>query len=240
MKVGDDPQVPPLERRMQAGERRFHALHVDGVFFSGIKNSVPKMTANGATATMAAAVCSAEAGARCCTSLPPTIAARHGGNVVPEPLLIDEGAALVQPLAVLDQNRAAQRARYRHGIGGEHQREGEVAGAMSRVTQKYPRDGGDIGDDQIAFAAIAEQRHEIGNQAVDRLDDPWQVENGDEGGDLDRRPAVHLFQIIIERLRNQADDLAQAFDDIDQRKKHQQIADWSASSGARWPGATSG
>ncbi len=51
----------------------------------------------------------------------------HGGDVEPQPLLIDEGPALVEPLAVLDQDAAAQRARYRHGVGGEHQRDGEVA-----------------------------------------------------------------------------------------------------------------
>src|ERR1700735_1434048 len=94
-------------------------------------------------------------------------------------------------------------------------------------------DGQQISDDQIAFAPIAEQRHEVGDQAVKRLDDPGQVENGDEGGDLERRPAQSLFEIIVERLRNQADDLAHAFDDIDQRTKYQEAVYGSLVVGCR-------
>ncbi len=92
-------------------------------------------------------------------------------------------------------------------------------GAVSLRDPKITADRGHIGDDQVAFAPIAEQRHEIGNQSVYRLDDPRQVENRDEGGDLDRRPALHFFEIIVERLRDQPDDLAQSLDDIDQSEE---------------------
>ena len=51
--------------------------------------------------------------------------ARHRRDVEPQPLLIDEAVAGMQPLAVLDQNRAAQGARYRHRVGGQQQHQNQ-------------------------------------------------------------------------------------------------------------------
>ena len=150
---------------------------------------------------------------------------RHRGNVEPQPLLIDEGAALVQPLPVLHQHGAAQRARYRHRISGDHERDEEVARRRELRHPDEADDGGDVDKQQVAFAPIAEQRHEIGNQAVKRLDDPGQIEQRDEAGDLHRRPALRCFEIIVQRLRDQAADLAKTLDDIDQGEEQQQMVD---------------
>ena len=55
-----------------------------------------------------------------------------------------------------------------------------------------------------ALAAIAEQRHEIGDEAVDRLDDPGEVERRERGGDLHRSPGMDLLEVVDERLRDDA------------------------------------
>ena len=150
---------------------------------------------------------------------------RHRGNIEPQPLLIDEGAALVQPLPVLHQHGAAQRARYRHRIRGDRERDEEVARRRELRHPDEADDGGDVDEQQVAFAPIAEQRHEIGNQSVNRLDDPGQIEQRDEAGDLQRRPALRRFEVIIQRLRDQAADLAEALDDIDQGEEQQQMVE---------------
>jgi len=66
---------------------------------------------------------------------------------------------------------------------------------------------GEVGGDEVAFAAIAEQRHEVGKNAVDRFDDPGKVEDSQVDADFRRRPAVHLFQVVAERLGDQAADV---------------------------------
>jgi hypothetical protein len=83
----------------------------------------------------------------------------------------------------------------------------------------------DVGDQQVALAAIAEQRQEIGHQSEHRLDHPGQVEDGDEGGDLQRRPAVHVLEIIGERLRDQPADLAEALHHVDEAEEQKEPPD---------------
>jgi len=53
--------------------------------------------------------------------------ARHCRDVEPQPLLIDEGIAGAQFLAVLDEDGAADRARYCHAVGGQQQRDDDLA-----------------------------------------------------------------------------------------------------------------
>ena len=80
-------------------------------------------------------------------------------------------------------------------------------------------------ENEIALAAIAEQRHEIGDEAVDRLDDPGEVERRERGGDLHRRPGMDLLEVVDERLRDDAVGLADAFDHEDHAKIEHQVAD---------------
>jgi hypothetical protein len=47
----------------------------------------------------------------------------------------------------------------------------------------------------------------------------YHANGSDVGGDLQRRPTVHFFQEIAERLGEQTADLAGAFDNIDESKK---------------------
>ena len=56
---------------------------------------------------IAAALCSARGRRQMLDQLAAEDRSRHRGNVEPQPLLIDEGAALVQALAVLHQHGAA-------------------------------------------------------------------------------------------------------------------------------------
>ena len=118
---------------------------------------------------------------------------RHRGGVEPQPLLIDEPAALAEPLAILYQNRAAHGAGNRHGVGRELQRPHELARGGQLRTPEIGAGGNDVGGDQVAFPAIAEYRHQIGQHAVDRLDDPGKIEDREIGGDLQGGPAVRLF-----------------------------------------------
>jgi len=130
------------------------------------------------------------------------------GNIVPQPLLINKSPAFVEPLPVLHQDGAGQCARNRHRVRGDQKCESE---SIRRVDLRDPKIAGDrrhTGDEQIAFAAIAEQRQEIGNQAVDRLDHPGQSKDSAKGGDLRGCPASHLLQIIDERLRDESAGLA--------------------------------
>ena len=80
-------------------------------------------------------------------------------------------------------------------------------------------------ENEIALAAIAEQRHEIGDEAVDRLDDPGEVERRERGGDLHRRPGMDLLEVVDERLRDDAVGLADAFDHEDHAEIEHQVAD---------------
>ena len=148
----------------------------------------------------------------------------HRGGVEPEPLLIDEPSALAQPLPILDQHGAADRARYRHAIGRELQRPHQLVGRGKLRGPDEAASRGDIGRQQIRLPAVAEDRHEIGKGAVERLNDPGKVENGEIGGDLQRRPTMHFFQIKTKRLGEEANDLAGAFHDIDEGEKQHQAA----------------
>src|SRR5262249_46978425 len=96
---------------------------------------------------------------------------------------------------------------------------GKIARRIKLCDPKVTTGCRDIGDDEITFAPVAEQRQEIGDESVDRFYDPGQIEQSDKGGDLERAPSVYLLQVIIERLRDEPDDLPQAFDDVDQSKK---------------------
>ena len=222
---GDEPQLAPVERRLEAGERVFHALKIDRDFFLG--NQKQRSDDDGQRRHRNDRGGAVQCGGRrqMLDQLAAEDGGRHRGNVEPQPLLIDEGAALVQPLAVLDQHGAAQRARYRHRISGDHERDEEVARRGELRHPEESADGGDVDEQQVAFAPIAEQRHEIGDQAVKRLDDPGQVEQRDEAGDLQRRPALRGFEIIVQRLRDQAADLAKTLDDIDQGEEQQQMVE---------------
>src|ERR1700751_3090761 len=149
----------------------------------------------------------------------------HRGDVEPKPLLVDKSPALFESLAVLHQYGAAQRRRDRHRVSGQHQRQGKIAWRIELGDPEIADGRRDISDDQIAFAPIAEQRQKIGYESVDGFNDPGQIEQRDKGGDLERVPAVDLLEIVIERLRDQSDDLTQALDDIDQSKKPQEALD---------------
>ena len=146
----------------------------------------------------------------------------HRGQAEPQPLLVHEPAALAEPLSILYQHSAANRARYRHGVGRQLQRPYQLARRGKPGDPEKTGDRADIGRQQVTFAAIAKQREEVGERAVNRLDDPGKIENGEICRDLQRRPAMHFFQKIAERLCDEPADLTHTFNDIDQREKYQQ------------------
>jgi len=118
---------------------------------------------------------------------------RHRGGVEPQPLLIDEPAALAEPLAVLYQHRAAHGAGNRHGVRRELERPHQLARRGKLRTPEISAGGNDVGGDQVGFSAISEDRHQIGQHAVDRLDDPRKIEDSEIGSDLQGGPAVLLL-----------------------------------------------
>jgi hypothetical protein len=97
-----------------------------------------------------------------------------------------------------------------------------------------------IGCNKVALSTIAEQRQEIGNKAVDRLDDPREIEKGKKGGDLHGRPGVHFFKVIAERLRDDAAGLADALDHVNEAEEQREPLDLVAVSwrggGFQWLG----
>ena len=82
-----------------------------------------------------------------------------------------------------------------------------------------------VREHKIGFAAVAEERQEIRDDPVDRLDDPGEVEDRQIGSDLGRGPPETLFQIVVERLGDQAAGLPDPFDDVDQAKEQREPAD---------------
>src|ERR1700728_390322 len=224
-KSGDDPQVPPVERGHQAVKGVFHALQIDPRSLLGDQKNSSADDGKRRAGDDGGGDVQRGGGLEPLHQLAADNRGGQGSNVVPEPLLIDESPAFAHPLAIFDQDRAAQRARYRHRIGGEHQGKGDIS---RRKKLSYPRISGDrryVREDQIAFASIAEQRDEVRNHAVERLYEPRQVENGEKGGDLDGRPVVHFLQIIGQRLRDQSDDLTKSLDDINETKEQKQLRD---------------
>ena len=150
---------------------------------------------------------------------------RHDGDVEPQPLLADEGAAQAIALAVLGKQRAAQGACRGHRERGEDEQQGELAGLAQPGDPGVGADRADAREDQIALATVTEQRNEIGDQPEDRLDDPREIEDGEVGGDLNGSPA-DILQVKIERLEDDADArLADPFDDIDDGEEQHQPAD---------------
>src|ERR1700689_4462250 len=145
----------------------------------------------------------------------------HGREVEPEPLLVDEFAALSKPLTLLNQYRSADGAGDRHRVGGQLQRPYQRTRRFKLSDKDKTHDGGNVGGDQVALSPIAEQRHKVGKRAVDRLYDPGEIENRQVRRNLQRRPALRLFQVITERLGNQAADLTDALDDINKSKEDQ-------------------
>ena len=82
-----------------------------------------------------------------------------------------------------------------------------------------------VREHKIGFAAVAEERQEIRDDPVDRLDDPGEVEDRQIGSDLGRGPPETLFQIVVERLGDQAAGLADPFDDVDQTEEQHEPTD---------------
>ena len=151
--------------------------------------------------------------------------ARHDGDVEPQPLLADERAAETEALTVLRQQGAAQGACRGHRERGEDEQQRELAGRAQPGDPAIGADRADTRDDQIALSTVAKQRNEIGDEPEDRLDDPREIEDGEIGGDLDRRPA-DILQVKIERLEDDADArLADAFDDIDDGEEQHEPTD---------------
>ena len=105
---------------------------------------------------------------------------------------------------------------------GDLQRQRKFARRGQLRAPQIRAGGHDVGGNEIGLAAIAEDRHQIRQRAVERLDDPGKIEQREIGGDLQRAEAVHLFQIICQRLSDQPDDLTDAFDDIDESEKQHQ------------------
>ena len=79
----------------------------------------------------------------------------------------------------------------------------------------------DVRGNQIGFPPITENWDEIGKHTVDRLYDPGEIEYREKSGDLERGPAVNLFQIKTQRLSDQSADLTDAFHQVDQREEQQ-------------------
>src|ERR1700722_11660044 len=127
-------------------------------------------------------------------------------------LLVDELTALSKPLTLLNQDRSAPGAGDRHGVGGQLQRPYQRTRRFKLSDEDKAHNGCNVGGNQVALSPIAEQRHKVGKRAVDRLYDPGEIENGQIRRDLQRRPALRLFQVITERLGNQAADLTDALD----------------------------
>ena len=96
-------------------------------------------------------------------------------------------------MAVLDENGAAYRARYRHPVGGEQQGDNNLARRGDLRDPAIRARPHQIGDNEVGFSAIAEERQEIRDDPVDRLDDPGKVEDRQIGGDLNRGPPVGLL-----------------------------------------------
>jgi hypothetical protein len=72
------------------------------------------------------------------------------------------------------------------------------------------------GEQEIALAMIAEERHEIGQETVHGLDQPGHGRDGEEGGDLSRRQAP-----VLERNRDGlVRQVPHALGEIDDAEEH--------------------
>ena len=228
----NEPQLPEGKGSQQAGEGLLHFRQVDAALGFLIRNQPAKTTASGATAMIAAAACKAVLGRQPLNQLTADKPARQRRDVEPQPLLIDEGVAGAEPLAVFDEDCTAQCARHCHRIGRQQQDEDQLTGRGNLRDPTIRAGRGGVGEYQVGLTAVTEERQEIRNDPVDRLDDPGKVEDRQIGGDLDRGPPESLLQIEVERLGNQAAGLADSFDDIDQAKEQHEPADLPVPSSA--------
>jgi len=176
---------------------------------------------------IAAALCSAPSG-EALYELAADERARHRGDVEPQPLLIDEGVAGAEFVTILDENCAADRARDRHSVGAQQQREDDLARRDGLRDPTIRANRCEIGKNQVALTAIAENRQEVRDDAVDRFVNPRQVEHRQIGGDLERGPPVSLLQEKAQRLGDQPAGLPNPFDDIDEAEEQHKPADWAA------------
>ena len=99
-------------------------------------------------------------------------------------------------------------------------------GVVTCVTQANADDRRQVRQQQVAAPPIAEQRQEIRDQAVERLDHPRHVQHRQRCGDLQRGPAVLRLEETGQRLPDDADlGLADALDGIDDGEEQHQLAD---------------
>src|SRR5262249_59985347 len=94
--------------------------------------------------------------------------AHHRVNVEPQPLLIDEGIAGAEFLAVFDEYGAAYRARYRHAVSGEQQGEDDFTRRGDLRDPAIGAGGHQVGENEVTFSAIAKDRQTIRNDSINR------------------------------------------------------------------------
>ena len=136
--------------------------------------------ATGATAAMAAAACRAPSGDRCSISWPPSSDATITATLnhshcwlmnAPLALCFCPFSTSNAPHTVLEMAMAIAVSSSANTIDGWCQNLGGP---------QEGRDRADVGQQQVAASPIAEQRQEVGDHAVERLDDPRHVQHRED------------------------------------------------------------